>query len=56
MNEQNQGTERLLIRMESRSQNEAFARAAVGAFMVRMDPTVEEIEDVKTAVSEAVSN
>ena len=56
MNEQNQGTERLLIRMESRSQNEAFARAAVAAFMVRMDPTVEEIEDVKTAVSEAVSN
>ena len=51
MNEQNQGTERLLIRMESRSQNEAFARAAVGAFMVRMDPTVEEIEDVKTAVT-----
>ena len=48
--------ESILIRMESRSQNESFARAAAGAFMARMDPTVEETEDVKTAVSEAVSN
>lgn len=48
--------EHMELRMESRSQNEAFARAVVGAFMARLDPTVEEVEDVKTAVSEAVSN
>lgn len=48
--------ERMEIRMESNSQNEAFARAVAGAFVARMDPTLEEVEDVKTAVSEAVSN
>lgn len=48
--------ESMELRMESNSQNEAFARAVVGAFMARLDPTVEEVEDVKTAVSEAVSN
>lgn len=40
----------------SKSQNEAFARAVVGAFASQLDPTIEEISDVKTAVSEAVTN
>ena len=40
----------------SRSQNESFARVAVGAFVARLDPTLEEINDIKTAVSEAVTN
>lgn len=38
------------------SQNEAFARNAVSAFALTLSPTVEEINDVKTAVSEAVTN
>lgn len=38
------------------SSNEAFARAAVGAFIVSLDPTLEELGDIKTAVSEAVTN
>ena len=40
----------------SRSCNEAFSRAAVGAFIAAMDPTLEELSDIKTAVSEAVTN
>ena len=40
----------------SRSQNEAFARVAVAAFAAQLDPTLEEIADIKTAVSEAVTN
>lgn len=40
----------------SYSCNEAFARAAVGAFAALMDPTMEELDDIKTAVSEAVTN
>ncbi len=42
--------------IDSRSANERFARVAVGAFMTQLNPTVEEVEDVKTAVSEAVTN
>ena len=38
------------------SQNESFARVAVAAFMTSLNPTVEEVADVKTAVSEAVTN
>lgn len=38
------------------SENEGFARVAVAAFMTPLDPTLEEISDVKTAVSEAVTN
>ena len=38
------------------SQNEAFARVAVGAFFSQLNPTLEELADVKTAVSEAVTN
>lgn len=41
---------------ESRSSNEGFARVAVSAFVAQLDPTIEEINDVKTAVSEAVTN
>ena len=44
------------LRIESRSVNEAFARAAVAAFVSQLDPTLEEISDIKTAVSEAVTN
>ncbi len=40
----------------ARSCNEAFARAVVGAFAAPMDPTMEELGDLKTAVSEAVTN
>lgn len=44
------------IEFDSKSQNEAFARVVVAAFASQLDPTVEEIIDVKTAVSEAVTN
>lgn len=44
------------LQIESRSVNEAFARAAVAAFAAQLDPNVEEISDIKTAVSEAVTN
>ena len=40
----------------SRSSNESFARTAVSAFATQLDPTIEEISDIKTAVSEAVTN
>jgi stage II sporulation protein AB (anti-sigma F factor) len=44
------------IEFLSKSQNESFARVAVAAFASQLDPTIEEISDVKTAVSEAVTN
>ena len=40
----------------SRSSNEAFARVTVAAFVAQLDPTIEELADIKTAVSEAVTN
>jgi stage II sporulation protein AB (anti-sigma F factor) len=40
----------------SRSANEGFARAAAACFAAQMDPTLNELEDIKTAVSEAVTN
>ncbi|MFR5684301.1 MAG: anti-sigma F factor [Clostridia bacterium] len=40
----------------SRSNNEAFARISVAAFSAQLDPTIEELADIKTAVSEAVTN
>ena len=40
----------------SKSQNEAFARITVAAFVAQLDPTIEELADIKTAVSEAVTN
>jgi stage II sporulation protein AB (anti-sigma F factor) len=47
---------KISIELMSKSQNEGFARVAVAAFVSQLDPTVEELTDVKTAVSEAVTN
>lgn len=44
------------IQLESRSVNEGYARLAVSSFAAQLDPTVEEINDIKTRVSEAVTN
>ena len=44
------------IEFKSKSQNEGFARVAVSAFISQLDPTLDELSDVKTAVSEAVTN
>ena len=44
------------IEFDSRSCNEGFIRVAVSAFMTQLNPTLEEVADVKTAVSEAVTN
>ena len=44
------------LEFPSRSSNEAFARMAVACFAAQMDPTLNELEDIKTAVSEAVTN
>ena len=46
----------ITLEFPSRSANEGFARAAVAAFAVQLDPTLEELGDIKTAVSEAVTN
>lgn len=40
----------------SKSQNESFARSVVAAFAAQLDPTIEELSEIKTAVSEAVTN
>ena len=45
-----------LLEFPSRSSNEAFARTAAACFASQMDPTLNELEDIKTAVSEAVTN
>ena len=47
---------KMSIEFISKSQNEGFARVAVAAFVAQLDPTIDEINDVKTAVSEAVTN
>lgn len=47
---------RMKIEFLSKSENESFARVAVAAFVSQLDPTIEEITDIKTAVSEAVTN
>lgn len=44
------------IEFVSKSENEGFARVAVAAFVSQLDPTIDELADVKTAVSEAVTN
>ena len=46
----------LKLTMDSRSINEGFSRVAVSAFIASADPNIEEITDIKTAVSEAVTN
>lgn len=47
---------RFYMEMDAVSENEAFARVCIAAFCARLDPTLEEINDIKTAVSEAVTN
>ncbi len=44
------------MEIESRSVNESFSRVAVASFIAQLDPTIEELGDIKTAVSEAVTN
>lgn len=44
------------LQVPSRSLNESFVRVAVAAFFAQLDPTVDEISDIKTAVSEAITN
>lgn len=44
------------LKLPSLSVNEGFARSVVGAFATQLDPTLEEVADIKTAVSEAVTN
>lgn len=44
------------LTFSSRSQNEGFARVVAGAFASQLDPTIEELTDIRTAVSEAVTN
>ncbi|MEE1319355.1 MAG: anti-sigma F factor [Ruminococcus sp.] len=44
------------INFPSKSCNEAFARSVVAAFVMNLDPTINELSDIKTAVSEAVTN
>ena len=51
-----ENTNEMQVIFESRSSNESFARVTVAAFMTSLNPTVEEVSDVKTAVSEAVTN
>ena len=48
--------ERFRMEIESLSKNEELARVVTAVFMSRLDPTLEELDDVKTAVSEAVTN
>ena len=46
----------MILDFPSKSANEAFARSAVACFAAQMDPTLEELGDIRTAVSEAVTN
>ena len=52
--EQTRQKEHVRLEFESNSRNEEFARVVAAVFMSRLDPTLEETQDVKTAVSEAV--
>ena len=49
-------TNYIKLEFPSKSSNEAFARAAAAAFATQLDPTIDELGDIKTAVSEAVTN
>ena len=49
-------TNSMKLIIEAKSQNESFARSVVAAFFVQINPTLEQVEDIKTAVSEAVTN
>ena len=46
----------MTLNFKSKSQNEGFARLAIAGFIMELDPTITEINDIKTAVSEAVTN
>lgn len=46
----------MILEFPSKSTNEAFARSAVSCFAAQMDPTIEELGDIRTAISEAVTN
>ena len=48
--------DKMELRFEAKSENESFARVVAAAFCARLDPTIEEITDIKTAVSETVTN
>ena len=48
--------DRIKLEFDAISENEGFARVCVAAFATRLDPTLEEVNDIKTAVSEAVTN
>lgn len=56
MNNLEQSCNRMKLVFDAKSVNEAFARMAVAGFIMELDPTMEELDDVKTAVSEAVTN
>lgn len=51
-----ENTNEMTIEFDSRSCNEGFARVAVAAFCTQLNPTLEEVADLKTAVSEAITN
>lgn len=46
----------MTLEFDAKSENESLARIAVASFLMEIDPTIEEINDIKTAVSEAVTN
>lgn len=52
----NNSNNEMKLEFLSKSSNEAFARITVAAFAAQLDPTIEELADIKTAVSEAVTN
>ena len=52
----NQTGNQMVVEFDSVSKNESFARIVVAAFVARLNPTMDEISDIKTAVSEAVTN
>ena len=52
----NKAINEVIVQFPSRSANEGFARTAAACFAAQMDPTLNELEDIKTAVSEAVTN
>ena len=49
-------TNSMKLTIEAKSENESFARSVVAGFFIQLNPTLEQVEDVKTAVSEAVTN
>ena len=53
---QNQCINEMNLNFPSKSTNESFARATISAFVSQLDPTIDKITDIKTAISEAVTN